>query len=235
MMRKILIVFVAALFVTAVPAFAATIPYDDTKVLPVNTNTTLSLSKFDTTLGTLTNVWVQIELRLSGTSVELDNDAIEAQNGTSYVINAASSLTSSVSLMKVGFFDSINNGDLTIIATQIFPLAGTTTDPVGFTATLLDDYAHWLPDTLTSGDSGDIADIVWGGYQGTGNFTITVNSLYLTSATFEGSDGYFKGNTPNGELYGKVIYTYNPVPVPEPATMAILAIGALGSLKRKKQ
>ena len=231
MTKKFLIIFAAALFVTAVPAFALTLMDDDTVTLPVDTDTTLYLSKFDTAMGTLTGVWVQVELRLSNSSVELDNDAAGAQNGTAYVINTASSLTSSVSLVKVGFSDTINNGDLTLNATHVFNLAGTTGDPIGFTATLLGDYAHWQPSTLTSGDSGNIDGAVWSGYEGTGDFTITVNTTYLTSATFVGNDGYFQGNTPNGELYGKVVYTYDPVP--EPATISLLCVGALAFLKRK--
>jgi len=232
MTKKFLILFaVLLLFATAIPAFALTIMDTDTQALPVDADTTLNLSKFDTTLGTLTNVWVQIELRLSNTSVELDNDAVAAQNGTGYVINTASSLTSSAPLMKVGFSDSINNGDLTINATQVFNLAGTTGDPIGFTATLLGDYAHWQPGILTSGDSGDIANAVWDSYKGTGDFTVTVNTTYLTSATFVGNDGYFQGNTPNGELFGKVIYTYTPIP--EPMTIGLLGMGGLALLRRK--
>ncbi|MCX6034052.1 MAG: choice-of-anchor E domain-containing protein [Chloroflexi bacterium] len=231
MTKRFLTFFAAALLVTAVPAFASTIMDEDTQALPVDANTTLNLSKFDTTLGTLTNVWVQIQVRLSGASVELDNDATAAQDGTGRVLNAASSLTSSVTLLKVGF-DTINNGDLALNAYQVFNLAGTTGDPCGFTATHLGDYAHWQPGTLTSGDSGDIFSAVWGGYQGTGYFTVTVNSTYLTSATFVGNDGFFQGNTPNGELYGKVIYTYDPVP--EPATITLLCVGAFALLRRKK-
>jgi hypothetical protein len=202
---------------------------EDTQPLPGDAITTLHLSKFDTSLGTLTNVWVQVEVRLSGASVELDNDAVEAQNGTAYVINAASSLTSSVTLLKADL-DTINKGDLALTATQVFALSGTTGDAVGiFNATHLGDYAHWQPGTLSSGDSGDIHSIVWDGYKGTGDFTIDVNSIYLTSATFVGEHGFFQGNTPTGELYGKVIYNY----IPEPATITLLCIGTFALLKRK--
>ena len=197
-----------------------------------DTNSTLTLSKFDTSLGTLTNVWVQVEVRLTNARVELDNDAATAQNGTGRVWNTANSLTSTVTLLKTDF-DSINKGDLAINTTQVFALDATTGDDTDvFNATGLGDYADWQPGTLTAGDSGDIASAVWAAYQGTGNFTITVNSTFLTTATFLGSYGYFEGNTPTGALYGKVIYTYDAAP--EPASLSLLALGGLALLRRRK-
>ena len=55
---------------------------DDTQVAANELDTVLHLSKFDTSLGTLTGVWVQIELRLKNAEIEMDNDASQAQNGT---------------------------------------------------------------------------------------------------------------------------------------------------------
>jgi hypothetical protein len=208
--------------------FAGVVSFDDTQTLPSNVNTTLTLGKFDTSLGTLTNVWVQLEVRLNDARVQLDNDAALAQTGTGQVLNVASPISSTVTLLKFDGvnFDSINAGDLGINVTQLFNLSATTGDAVGFTATNLGDYADWQPGTLTAGDSGNIFNGVWGGYQGTGNFTITVNSAYLAGATFNGNDGYFQGNTTNGTLYGKVVYTY--AAVPEPSTLVLLALGTVG-------
>ena len=205
--------------------FAGVVSFDDTQVLPSNVNTTLTLGKFDTSLGTLTNVWVQLEVRLNDARVQLDNDAALAQTGTGQVLNVASPLTSTVTLLKSDF-DSINAGDLGINVTQLFNLSATTGDAVGFTATGLGDYADWQPGTLTAGDSGNIYSGVWGGYEGAGNFTIGVTSSYLAGATFNGNDGYFQGNTTNGTLYGKVVYSYTAVP--EPSTLVLLALGTVG-------
>jgi hypothetical protein len=232
MTKRTLIILAALLVVTSIPAFATTTGGTDTKSLPVSTDVTLNLPKFDTALGTLTNVWVQLELRLTGASVELDNDGDLATTGTGYVVNTAS-LTSSVSLLKAVTFDTINNGDLTINASNAYSLGATTGDAIGvFNATGLGDYAHWQPGTLLSGDSGDIADFVWAGYKGTGNFTITVNSLFLTSATFAGGGGSFHGNSPEGELCGRVVYTYQPVP--EPTTIGLLSLGAMSLIRKRK-
>lgn len=225
----------AVLGTLATNSHAATLVGEDTQVLPNDTNITLNLPKFDPSTGTLSNVWVQVELRLNNAQVQLDNDAASAQNGTARVLNTANSLTSSVTLLKSNF-DTINNGDLSINNSQVYSLGATSGDPVGqFNATLAGDYANYVPGTLTSGDFGDIFNGVWGGYQGTGNFTITTNATYLTSATFVGNDGFFQGNTPNGEIYGKVVYTYTPTVVPEPGTLALLAIGSVVTMYRRKK
>ncbi|HOF17933.1 MAG TPA: choice-of-anchor E domain-containing protein [Phycisphaerae bacterium] len=205
---------------------------DDTQVAANELDTVLHLSKFDTSLGTLTGVWVQIELRLKNAEIEMDNDASQAQNGTGWVVNTASSLTSGVSLVKTDY-DSIDKGDLAINQSQVFLLSATSGDPTGqFDATGAGDYAAWQPGVLTSGDSGNILESAWDDYKGTGVFTITVNTTYLTSATFAGSNGFFQGNTPDGELYGKVIYTYV---VPEPATLSLLALGGIALLLRRRR
>jgi len=195
-----------------------------------DTDVTLYLDKIDLDpLCSLTNVYVEVEVRLDNARVQLDNDENAAQEGTARVLNTANSLTSSVSLLKNDLIDTINNGDMTINATQVYTLSATTGDTVGqFDATLDTDYADWTPGLLTAGDSGNIYSGVWNQYEGTGQFSITINSTYLTSATFEGSNGYFEGNTPSGEFYAKVVYDYSCVP--EPSILTGLVAGLFGLL-----
>ena len=132
-----------------------------------------------------------------------------------------------MSLLKSDSSGSIAKGDLNIDAFQDFNLSGTTGDTVGaFNATLSGDYANWEPGTLNANGAGDISPTVWSQYEGTGTFYITTQARYLTSAIFEGSNGYFQGNTTGGEFYANVIYTYTPIP--EPTTSALLAAGAFG-------
>jgi hypothetical protein len=201
----------------------------ETQNLPNETNITLNLSQFNGSVNDLTNVYVELELRLNGMEIALDNDADQAQEGTAHVLNTANSVTSTVNFLKTDL-DTINTSDLTINASQVFNLTATSGDTVGqFDATGNGDYALWTPNTLTNGDSGNIHNSAWTDYVGSGDFSITINTTYLTSATFEGNDGYFQGNTPNGEVYAKVIYTY----VPEPATLGPLALlGFIGLRKR---
>jgi hypothetical protein len=202
----------------------------DTQNLPNDTDVTLTLPKFNTSLGTLTNVYVEVELRLNNANVQMDNDADQPQEATGRVINVANSFTSSATLLKSDF-STINLGNLGINAFQAFNLAQSQGDPVGvFNATGLSDYASWSPGLLTGGNSGDIASTVWNDYKGGAGdtFTIAVNTTYMTTATFVGDNGFFQGNTPNGEFYGKVVYTYTP----EPGTLSMLVLGGLALIRR---
>jgi len=198
--------------------------------LPNETDVTLHLSKFNGSLSDLTNIYVELELTLDGVKVELDNDATQAQEGTALVLNAVNSMSSTVALLKADS-DTIDGVDLGLNVSQIFNLEATSGDTVGqFDATGAGDYAIWQPGAMNSGDSGNIHNAMWGDYVGSGDFTITVNTTYLTSATFEGNDGFFQGNTPSGEIYGKVVYTY----VPEPATLGPLALLGFYGLRKRR-
>lgn len=225
--------------VTATVASGYSVSANNQVSLPNETLATLNLPKFDASaipVGPgewveLTGVNVAFEVRLAGARVELDNDADYPQKGTAYVSNTAQSFSSTVSLLLAGF-STINAGDFGLTASQSFDLEATTGDALGFTATGLGDYADWQPGTLTAGNGGDIHSMVWSDYVGTGDFQVSIKSLYLTSATFEGAHGYFQGNTPSGTFYGEVEYTY--VIVPEPATMSLLGMGAIALLRRRR-
>jgi len=196
-----------------------------------DTDITLYLDKIDLApMYQLTNVYVEVEVRLSDARVQMDNDEVAAQEGTARVINTASSLTSTAVLLKTNY-DTINNGDMGMSESQVYSLSETTGDPLGeFNATLDTDYANWQPGLLTAGDSGNISSSVWGSYEGTGQFSITINSTFVTSATFEGGNAYFEGNTPTGEFYAEVVYEYEYVDVPEPGTLTMLIAGLFGLL-----
>jgi len=227
MMRKLL--FTLALLAITVSAQALVISGDDTQALPDQTNVTLQLPKFTGNLADLLSVYVVAEFRLFNAVVEVDNDSVTSGNATGKVNSSFVTFNSSATLLKTDF-TSIDAGDFTVVEQQVFNLTPTTGDIVGqFDATLDTDYGIFDPGTITRTDSGNIAGAVWGDYVGVGNFTIDVEASYLTGATFDGSDGYFQGSTPNGEVYAQVIYNY----IPEPATMALLGLGSLLLRKRR--
>jgi hypothetical protein len=206
-------------------------PISITKPLPDQVVTTLSLAKYNGNLADLTSVYVEVEFSLFNSVVEVDNDSVTSGVATAKVQSVIETFTSSATLLKSDF-DTINAADFSILEQQNFNLDPTTGDAVEFTATLDVDYGIFDPGTIAKSDAGNISSGVWGDYVGAGNFTIDVKSSYLTGATFDGSDGYFQGSTPNGEIYAKVIYNYEIVP--EPATLCLLGIGGMLLRRRRK-
>lgn len=227
-MKKFLMVCALGMLLSA-PVFATVIGGNDTKAVPDGTTITLNLPKFNGSISDLTNIWVELKFDIFNAVVEMDNDSAAIGTGTAKLNSSLTTLTSTVNLLKDNF-DSINAGDYIIAASEGFTLSATTGDTIGaFNATSGNDYKFHDFGTITKQDSGNIFNGVWANYVGTGDFQITIVANYLTGATFTGSDGYFQGSTPSGEIYAEVVYTY----VPEPATILIFAIGSLISIRKK--
>jgi hypothetical protein len=176
---------------------------------------------FDSSLGTLTGIYLEYITQLAGANVQLDNDSALAQQGTAAVLNNATALSISTRITGTG----ISRFALYIDAQRIFDLGATSGDALGvFNVTAGSDYANWSPGTQSASSGGYVDSSVFSDYIGLGTFTGTVRSSFFTSASFSGSEGYFMGNTPSGAFDGKVIYTYT---IPEPATAPLMALVAL--------
>lgn len=233
-----------ALHLTATILAAALLPslgygesytVQDTIGLVQNTPGTINLAKFDTSLGTLTGVSIFVSINLTNINIQMDNDAGSATTGSAIVQNSGT-LTVSVPTPTQGniFTPVIGEGSLNFNQTQNFGLAATTGDAFGFTQTGLADYAVWNPSSLSTSDSGAIDSAGFSYYTGPGSIAFTLNTLFLTSATFGGSDGFFQGSTPNASFTAQVQYTYTAVPEPSSALLIGAALSGLTVFRRRR-
>lgn len=235
---------------SSVAVNAATVTFTDTVSMPNDTDVTILITQFNTisdidtatgpynsTVGaTLTSVTVTVKSIISGANVQMDNDSDDAQTGTARVQNLVNSY-SGPATPDGGFAAIVETADMQLNESQAFNLGATSGDTVGsFDVTEASDYDTWSPGVLESGDGGVVNSAVYDSvYTGTGDLTFTINSTYTTSATFSGDNGFFQGNTPSGDFFVEVIYTYTPVP--EPSSYAVLfGLAALGlvSIRRRR-
>ena len=231
-MKKNLLI-IAALLLAAGTLQADIVTYTNTSAMANDADTTIGLSKFDTALGTLTGIYIEYETLVSGVSVAVDNDSAVEQTGTARVQNLVNHFSVENSVLTPGLGSAVNLGELQISASQAFLLQATGADPLGFTPTGGSDYAIWTPGTISAISGGDLSSLIFAQYQGAGSFNATIHSIFSTTATFNGTQGYFEGNTPSGAFAGKVIYTYSPIPEPATASMMALVAG-IGFLLRRR-
>ena len=233
----------------SIAANAATLTFSDTVSMPNDTDVSIYIPKFNTTTdidpapgaynstvgATLTSVTVTVKALISGANVQMDNDSASPQVGTARLQNLVNSY-SGPNTLNTSFLQSIEQSDMQLNTSQEFSLAATSGDTVGaFNATMASDYSSWSPGTLEAGDSGVINPLIYASdYEGTDDLVFTINSTYTTSATFIGDDGFFQGNTPNGQFFVEVTYEYSPVPEASTyATIFGLVIFVFVGLRRR--
>ena len=125
-MKKNLII-IAALLLVAGTLQAATVTYTNSVAMNHNQDATVSLNMFDSSLGTLTGIYLEYITQLAGANVQLDNDSALAQQGTAAVLNNATALSTSTRITGTG----ISRFALYIDAQQIFDLGATSEDALG--------------------------------------------------------------------------------------------------------
>ncbi len=211
------------------PASAApivqTLPFGGTP----NFTETLTFNQFDDLGGTLTlqSIEVIFSLDVQGGSLTLDNDGVNGASGN-FEFGAKGDLSSGdVSLLDGAFqpvtaeLDSIHQGP--------FNLAGNVGDGAG-------DYDPAGPDGMlynggleNDSDSGFINSTLFAPYIGVSTYDIDVNVDQWSD--YGGVSGVEYAVTPvsaSGEV--TVIYNF----VPEPATLAMLAVGGLFVVRRRR-
>ena len=197
--------------------------------------TPLTFAKFDTTLGTLVNVFVSVDLNKQRGQLEVDNDSTTA--GTiSLNHQVIGALSSPVSLVKTGGASSVGqSGSFTAISsntTTVGVTSGDSTTTFNNTSPAT-DYAIYLAAPATAGDSGNIdsAFISQYAFAGFQNFIITMGATQFVSAT--GLSALQQAFT-NSDIDGKVTVVYEYNAVPEPTSALLGGLGVLALLRRRR-
>jgi hypothetical protein len=224
MKRAVLIltvVLASALAVQAAPIeLVKTVSYGSLPIPTGSPDPTVSVDQFDPSLGTLLSVKLELLSYAVNGSIEFDN---ESQTG------------GEVTLLVGGDVTATAPNALTVVTLP----RQTHTGSVGAddeSGTGNADFAgsDWLPmpNSVTGFDS-DSATLtnpaLFTPYIGTGQFNVTIVASFVAGylADISGQTQSTEGNT-----YGEVKVTYEYIP--EPATMALLSLGGLAMLRRRR-
>lgn len=215
-MKKLIALAAMALLGTG--AHAATMNYSFSNALQnTEINQSGSLGLFDTNLGTLTGASLTFGADLSGTiTLTLGNSQTSSavQGTTTSLIGVNSSLAAIDAL-----FNGVNDLSLSY-TTGFVPMTPNTSYTSG---TLTDS------DSLTLNLASSLASL---GAAGGGNFSLSCASI--SGLNILGGAGFSGGSqTTQGACNASIVYTYDaapppPVTVPEPATLSLMGLAALG-------
>jgi hypothetical protein len=214
MMQKILISAVIV-FVTSVPAFALTISYTTSTPIPLTlTDWTkpLSFQQFNPSLGTLE--MVQLDLSMTA------NTVLSASNNSD--CSASGHIDTHIQMAiqdEVGNFT--DSGIDLIIPTFYYNLTAN---------------QSMTPNTIIKSDSSSgqyTAGDVLSEFTGSGEVMLVAGTFTESSFSYTGCNAHV-GQLTYSQLNGTVTYSY-AAEAPEPATVVLLAFGALALLKRKNR
>lgn len=209
-MEKRAVFSLCAMLLLCASGFAATQTVTGTIALTsTDWSNPLAITKFNSSLGTLTQIEIQLNGSMNSILTIQNMSANKSSNGNGNVqvditaVDPGALINQSFSLATTVFPYSLNHGQTTNSG------------------------------TLTNSNSSDhtyVAPAILAEFTGSGtiNLAITAGS---TATLVNHSGATMIGDDTNSGLDAKVIYTYNPTP--EPATIGLLTMGALTILRKK--
>jgi hypothetical protein len=183
---------------------------------PTNWDLSVTLPKFDTTLGTLTG----IEFMLAGTI----NGTIGLANTSPSASTIVGQLTGTITLTRP---------DTTslVVSLPVYSAGGLFPGNPNFDPTLT--YYLGLTDTDTeSSSSVSASDLAL--FTGPGTITLPITAT-AASAVTEGTGNAISLFLTNAEATASVRYSYTPNAVPEPSSVALVGMGTIGLLAANRR
>jgi len=206
---------IAACFAAAsASASTVTMPFatNTISLQDTNWNDFLNFQKFDTSLGNLTSVQVDLYSNVVG-HVDLNNfndGAVDVPVTLNVAVSVARPDTSNLVLINAPLFNQAQS-----------------VDGGGGYASL--DNAYLAHGSSTFGAGPDLNM-----FQGPGTLSLQISATANNSAD---GDNIFSNFSTQADGYGTVTYTYTAAPVPEPETygMLLVGLGLMGVVAKRKQ
>jgi hypothetical protein len=198
--------------------------------------TIVALDKFDSSLGTLTGVYIEFTTALYDAYYAFDNDSATTKRYPAVVLSFDVFAFSSVARID-GSGISSDGSDLGMYDTFSLSLQKNDGDTVGQFDLGGLDYGVMTPDSSATA-AGYVDSSVFSDYTGTGTFNISIMANFVDILT-QPTDVFAGPNNTksSGQFLAKVVYEY--AAVPEPAAIGLVSLGGLvtlvtNRLKRKK-
>ena len=202
-----------------------------------NFNQTVSFDKFDGTLGTLNSVKIKVQLAIEGGFLQLDNDGELPASGSAQLGANASISSLDVPVLDMSFQNVLGSG-VPVFNASPFNIMGndgdnTSTFDVGtadyfdFQGTPNSDMGMGFINALFHAAYTDINGIVSG--LETYGIRVDVDQIFNY-----GSIGGIQFTGGPVTASGNVMVTYDYTPVPAPGAAALLGLGGLTLVRRRR-